>query len=171
MDKIPINWQNMAHNFMRISFQETNQYLIIISQFLKQQNNQDFVQQLIFGMISFIFQKSNNNIDIFSLHLADPKLISLKADIQKINRNLPAAIYVPFYNSRNYVILNIVTDQCKVFSTKCRSPFYICLEVYRPEEEIETIPNPFKLDRISLPRTVGKTEKVSIERLSTTETT
>jgi len=64
-----------------------------------------------------------------------------------------------------------VTDQCKVFSTKCRSPFYLCLEVYRPEEEIETIHNPFKLDRISLPRTVGKTEKVSIERLSTTETT
>ncbi len=38
---------------------------------------------------------------------------------------------------RNYTVLNIVYDECKVFSTKERSPFYICIEIYRPEEEIE----------------------------------
>jgi hypothetical protein len=34
-------------------------------------------------------------------------------------------------------VLNICADECKVFSTKERSPYYICLEIYRPEEEIE----------------------------------
>ena len=34
-------------------------------------------------------------------------------------------------------MLNIVHDEAKVFSTKERAPFYICLEVYRPEEDFE----------------------------------
>lgn len=38
---------------------------------------------------------------------------------------------------RNYIILNIVADESKVFSTKERAPYYICLEIYRPEEEEE----------------------------------
>lgn len=37
---------------------------------------------------------------------------------------------------RNYAVLNIVSSEAKVFSTKERSPYYICLEIYRPEEEI-----------------------------------
>ncbi|CAD8067851.1 unnamed protein product [Paramecium sonneborni] len=91
-----------------------------------------------------------------NLHLANPKIISLKADIQKINRNLPAAVYIPFQGVRNYVVLNIVVDECRVFPTKCRSPFYLCLEIYRPEEEAELIPNPLRNSRMSLPKTVGK---------------
>ncbi|CAD8165800.1 unnamed protein product [Paramecium pentaurelia] len=91
-----------------------------------------------------------------NLHLADPKLISLKADIQKINRGLPSAVYIPFQGVRNYVVLNIVVDECRVFSTKCRSPFYLCFEIYRPEEEAELIPNPLRNSRLSIPKTVGK---------------
>jgi phosphatidylinositol 4-kinase len=30
-----------------------------------------------------------------------------------------------------------VADESKVFSTKERAPYYICLEIYRPEEEEE----------------------------------
>ncbi|CAK65842.1 unnamed protein product (macronuclear) [Paramecium tetraurelia] len=107
-----------------------------------------------------------------NLHLADPKIISLKADIQKINRGLPAAVYVPFQGVRSYVVLNIVVDECKVFATKCRSPFYLCLEIYRPEEEAELIPNPLRNSRMSIPKTVGKMEsKNSIENNETQDCT
>lgn len=44
-------------------------------------------------------------------------------------------------NFRNHVVLNIVTQECKVFSTKERSPFYICLELYRSEETCKTDSN------------------------------
>jgi phosphatidylinositol 4-kinase len=30
-----------------------------------------------------------------------------------------------------------VPEECRVFSTKERSPFYICLEIFRPEDEKE----------------------------------
>jgi len=35
------------------------------------------------------------------------------------------------------VVLNIVAEECRVFSTKERAPFYLCAELYRPEEDIE----------------------------------
>ena len=72
-----------------------------------------------------------------NLKYADPKIISLKADICKINEKLPAAVYIPFITNsiRNYAILNIIGSESRVFSTKERAPFYICIEIYRPEEE------------------------------------
>ena len=38
-------------------------------------------------------------------------------------------------------MLNIVTEESKVFSTKERSPVYLCIEIYRPEEEVEELRN------------------------------
>lgn len=82
--------------------------------------------------------------------MAHPKIISLKADLQKINARLPAAVYVPFLSSifiiseidsiRNYVVLNIVFEESRVFSTKERAPFYVCFEVFRPDDEKEDEP-------------------------------
>ena len=40
---------------------------------------------------------------------------------------------------RNYALLNIISSETKVFSTKERAPFYICLEIYRPEEDTELV--------------------------------
>lgn len=37
-------------------------------------------------------------------------------------------------NIRNYMVLNIVVDETLVFSTKKRAPYYLCLEIFRPEE-------------------------------------
>jgi len=34
-------------------------------------------------------------------------------------------------------VLNIVPTDCRVFSTKERSPFYVCMELFCPELEIE----------------------------------
>ncbi|KRX07569.1 Protein kinase-like domain [Pseudocohnilembus persalinus] len=65
------------------------------------------------------------------LKFAEPKVVSLRSELQKLNQHLPA-------NSiRNHVILNIVAKEAKVFSTKERAPFYICVELFRPEEESE----------------------------------
>lgn len=68
---------------------------------------------------------------------ADPKIVVLRTELKKMNEKLPAAVYVPFYSStmRNYALLNIVTNESKVFSTKQRTPFYICIEIFRPEED------------------------------------
>ncbi|CAD8043480.1 unnamed protein product [Paramecium primaurelia] len=61
----------------------------------------------------------------------------LQACLQKMNKNLPASVYVPFVNNqvRNYAILKIVPKESRVFSTKMRSPFSLTLELYRPEIE------------------------------------
>ena len=49
-----------------------------------------------------------------------------------MNRRLPATIYIPFtkesYQDLN--IINIVCTEAKVFNTKERAPFYICLESF-----------------------------------------
>jgi hypothetical protein len=56
--------------------------------------------------------------------------------LQKINMHLPSAVYVPFVNKsmRNYAVLHIKVMEAKLFITKERAPFLICIEVYRPEE-------------------------------------
>ena len=73
----------------------------------------------------------------------------LKEELKKVNLRLPASIYIPFVNSktylipliifilgsiRNYAILHIVTGEAKVFQTKERAPLLLCFEAYRPEE-------------------------------------
>ena len=72
-------------------------------------------------------------------HMQTPiedKRSALIQEIRRINSNLPAAVYIPFVNNsaRNYAVLHIPISEIKVFQTKERSPFVICLEVYRPDE-------------------------------------
>ncbi|CAD8065540.1 unnamed protein product [Paramecium sonneborni] len=57
--------------------------------------------------------------------------------LNNINLNLPAAVYIPFVKNsiRNYAILNIVSKESRVFSTKMRSPYSLTLEIFRPEIE------------------------------------
>lgn len=63
----------------------------------------------------------------------------LREELTKINRRLPAAVYIPFVNStiRNYTVLHIVIDEAKVFQTKERAPLLLCIEAYRPDAELE----------------------------------
>ena len=35
---------------------------------------------------------------------------------------------------RNHAVLHICVDECRVWQTKERSPFLICIEVFRPDE-------------------------------------
>ncbi|CAI2382541.1 unnamed protein product [Moneuplotes crassus] len=56
--------------------------------------------------------------------------------LQKINMHLPSSVYIPFVNAsmRNYVVLHINVVEAKVFVTKQRAPFLVCIEVFRPQE-------------------------------------
>ena len=35
---------------------------------------------------------------------------------------------------RNYAVLNIVVEESRLFLTKERAPYMICMELFRPEE-------------------------------------
>ena len=58
----------------------------------------------------------------------------LKTSLQKINRNLPAACYIPFLNCRNYIVLRIAEEECRLFLTAEKAPYLICVETFMPEE-------------------------------------
>lgn len=66
-----------------------------------------------------------------------PKIVGLKNSLREMNRKLPAAVYIPFFRHslRYYTILNVDVEHARVFSTKERSPYSICLELFREEEE------------------------------------
>ena len=55
-----------------------------------------------------------------------------------VNSKLPASIYIPFSKApvRLCSVLNIVVSESKVFATKERNPFYICLETFCPCEQL-----------------------------------
>ena len=62
------------------------------------------------------------------------KLKYLKIELCKLNKELPAAIYLPFVSKsmRNYAILNIVAEEAIVFKTKERAPLLLTFKAYRP---------------------------------------
>lgn len=67
----------------------------------------------------------------------------LKEELIQVNKQLPAAVYVPFVNQsmRNFAVLHIVADEARIFKTKERAPLLLCMEVYRPSEiALEKIP-------------------------------
>ena len=86
--------------------------------------------------------------DLCTQVLSEPgnKKEALLAGLRKINEGLPANVYIPFVsnNWRNYAILNICEKESKLFFTKTRAPYLICLEIYRPEEILVTAQNKFK---------------------------
>ena len=57
-------------------------------------------------------------------------------EITKINKNLPANIYLPFLtnNTRNYIIIHIPVTEIKIFKTKERVPFMLVFEMIRLDE-------------------------------------
>jgi hypothetical protein len=72
----------------------------------------------------------------------------LHQELKKINRSLPAAVYLPFVNEsmRNYAVLHIVTEEAKIFKTKERCPLMLLIECYRPTEiALEKTPDVLKL--------------------------
>jgi phosphatidylinositol 4-kinase B len=60
----------------------------------------------------------------------------LKQGLTQLNQSLPAAVYVPFIETRNHAILNLVIEETKLFITKERAPFCVVCEVWRPAHEV-----------------------------------
>lgn len=60
----------------------------------------------------------------------------LKNRLKEVNKQLPAAVYLPFISDslRNYAVLHIVADESRIFKTKERAPVMLSIEVYRPVE-------------------------------------
>lgn len=71
-------------------------------------------------------------------------------ELKKINKQLPAAVYLPFVNesARNYAVLHIVGEEAKIFRTKERCPLMLLIECYRPTEiALEKVPDLLKIQR------------------------
>lgn len=65
----------------------------------------------------------------------------LKEQLKVVNSMLPAVIYIPFSNltARSCAVLHIPVLECKVFATKERAPYMICIEVYNPLKELNKV--------------------------------
>ena len=74
------------------------------------------------------------------------KAQSLMDGLAEINKNLPSSVYIPFVNKawRNYCVLNIAETESRLFLTKTKAPFLVCIEVYRPEEILITSQNRYQ---------------------------
>lgn len=64
------------------------------------------------------------------------KAEKLKDYLRQMNSKLPSCVYIPFTKSKaiSYIdtnlyfnVLNIVVEETRIFSTKMRAPFYVCL--------------------------------------------
>ena len=65
------------------------------------------------------------------------KMDALKIGLKEINKGLPANVYIPFVTQsiRNHAVLRIFEEESRIFVTRQRAPYMICVELYRPEEE------------------------------------
>ena len=78
------------------------------------------------------------------------KMPFLLKELESVNKQLPAAAYIPFVNQsmRNFACLHIVAEESRIFKTKERCPLLLCIEVYRPTEiALETIPDAVTIQR------------------------
>lgn len=60
----------------------------------------------------------------------------LREKLREVNQQLPGSVYIPFLNQsmRNFCVLQIVTEEARIFKTKERAPVLLTLEVFRPVE-------------------------------------
>ena len=74
----------------------------------------------------------------------------LMKNLMDVNKQLPAAVYIPFVNQsmRNFAVLHIVAEESRIFKTEERCPLLLCIEVYRPTEiALEQIPDAITMQR------------------------
>lgn len=73
-----------------------------------------------------------------------------------MNERLPAQVYVPFAsnNLRLWNVLNIQANESRVYSTKERAPYYVCLEIFNPAEQLSDEEQKKLYDAIDKPITI-----------------
>lgn len=90
-----------------------------------------------FSTPSFIRAMTQLSLDILSEPTLADKRKRLNAGLSLINESLPAAVYVPFLQSRHQSVLQIAVDATKLFITAHRAPFCVVCEVWNPATEIQ----------------------------------
>jgi len=91
---------------------------------------------------------------------------ALKQLLHDMNRVLrPSYVYIPIVKEslRYYSVLNIVAEETKVFSTKERAPFYVCLELFMPQEELAYEYNEY-FGIMDVPPIQKKEEKIKFKK-------
>ena len=116
--------------------------IILRNYLLKQQTDEanlgkstDFVNAYL-STPQFIKTLTDLSDEVMKYTTPEEKKLFLKKRLCEINKKLPSQVYIPFVSKsmRNYVILNIVVDEAKIFQTKERAPLLLCFEVFRPNE-------------------------------------
>ncbi|EGR32366.1 phosphatidylinositol 4-kinase, putative [Ichthyophthirius multifiliis] len=123
---------------LSIKKQENNLLCNLQQNFEEEQEENIQNSDYFFSTINFFEDLIKLSIEI---NKSNQKQTTLQQNIQKINKQLPANVYIPFFQDyiRNYVILNIVISECKIYHTKDRAPIQLCVEVFRPDlEELYT---------------------------------
>jgi len=89
-------------------------------------------------MSTLWFWQELTDISIKLLRAPNKKEKLIEA-LKELNRKLPSAAYIPFNKAftRECAVLHIPISEVKVFKTKERAPFLICIEVYKPYEELQ----------------------------------
>lgn len=89
-------------------------------------------------MSTLWFWQELTDISINLLKAPNKKERLIEALIE-LNKKLPAASYIPFDKAftRECAVLHIPISEVKVFKTKERAPFLICVEIYKPYEELQ----------------------------------
>ena len=74
--------------------------------------------------------------------VCEHKLETLKKELGKLNRKLPANVYIPFVNGRlrNSIVLHIPPSEVKIFITKGKAPYLLALEIFDPLEIVYELP-------------------------------
>lgn len=102
------------------------------------------LQPFSYGMIADGFMSTICFVEelthISSALVGAPKKRELLTQLLKeLNKKLPAAVYLPLSrrSMRECAVLHIPVHEVKIFVTKERAPFLICVEVYEPYEELK----------------------------------
>lgn len=60
------------------------------------------------------------------------KMQFLQSQLERMNENLPASVYVPVLSKaqRNYMVLNLIPNECRLFFTATKAPYLVNIEVF-----------------------------------------
>ncbi|CAG9329930.1 PI4KB_9 [Blepharisma stoltei] len=88
-------------------------------------------------LMSTLWLVEDLNVIAEKILYLEKKEALLATEIKKVNLMLPASVQVPFPGKvpKNCAILHIPPSEIKVFETKERAPYLICVEIFDPEEE------------------------------------
>jgi hypothetical protein len=116
----------------------TNNEDNITTQYITQIDTEDINLSSFLSSVNFVDHLCNICEVIRSTNPLDQHKTLLN-EIKKVNKILPANIYIPFLNDsiRYYVIGQIPVSEIKIFKTKNRAPFMITVEAFRLEEITE----------------------------------